>query len=103
MIPRRAMIPRAVRGDVLARAAGRCEECDQRLPLELHHLTYSRWPQRPDRDEPIFGHETSDALQALCRDCHHGRHIGPAGDFIADPEECESEWDYWQHMTSKHD
>jgi hypothetical protein len=69
--------------------------------LELHHLTYY-WHSDPSRGT-IFGHETADDLAALCRDCHHDRHIGPDDDFIADPEECAAEWDYYNHMTTKDD
>jgi 5-methylcytosine-specific restriction endonuclease McrA len=92
------MIPDRVRAVVSRRAAGQCEECGEHLPLEMHHLTYVRRGRDPSEDEPIFGFETPDDLQALCRACHHARHIGPDGEFYRDPEECAQEWDQFQHM-----
>lgn len=50
---------------VVRRSRGRCEQCDVKGPLEVHHLTYER-----------RGHERMSDLIALCRSCHeavHGR------------------------------
>jgi 5-methylcytosine-specific restriction endonuclease McrA len=99
----RKPIPAAVRAAVLQRANHCCEECGA-CPVELHHLTYDYWPGgvvRPDKGPlPIFGLETPDDLIALCRDCHEDKHIGPDGQFYVDPEECEDEWAYFDHMTN---
>ncbi len=84
----RPEIPRPVRLAVLRRAGGRCEGCGQRLALELHHLRYTVPATAYDvGGGPIFGKEAPQDLEALCRDCHHGRHIGPDGKFWRDPEE----------------
>lgn len=98
----RIPIPAEVRRAVMVRCKGRCEECGE-SPVELHHLTYySQQPAHqykfPKHAEAIFGFERPDDLLALCRDCHKDKHIGPAGDFIADPEECEAEWEHWNHL-----
>jgi hypothetical protein len=69
--------------------------------LELHHLKY--WAGRPDKPFSIFGRETADDLEALCRDCHLHRHAGPDKSFYADPEECAAEWDYFRHVMDKDD
>jgi 5-methylcytosine-specific restriction endonuclease McrA len=45
----------------------RCEDCGATTNLEAHHLTYER-----------RGHEASDDLRVLCRECHaktHGRTV----------------------------
>jgi 5-methylcytosine-specific restriction endonuclease McrA len=52
-----------VRGDVLARANYRCEECGSPWGLQVHHKTYER-----------LGNETLDDLVCLCRDCHRKKH-----------------------------
>lgn len=96
----RKPIPAWVRSAVLLRARHRCEECGD-SPVELHHLTYSARPARPDKDYPIFGEETPDDLLALCRECHHAKHIGPAERFYADPEECQAEWEYYHHRGAR--
>jgi 5-methylcytosine-specific restriction endonuclease McrA len=77
----------------MLRAKRCCENCGGRLPLELHHLRYYYQPDpRYPFTEPIDGHETPDDLAALCRDCHHGRHIDPNGDFWRDPEDMADAW-----------
>jgi 5-methylcytosine-specific restriction endonuclease McrA len=102
--PQRKPIPPAVRTAVLKRAAGQCEDCGAVTALELHHRTYSDprysqfWPDAPE----IFGNETPDELDALCRDCHRGRHVF-MGEFYADPEERDAEADYFDHMFNKGD
>jgi 5-methylcytosine-specific restriction endonuclease McrA len=92
----RVPIPPQVRGAVLHRAGGRCEDCGERLPLELHHLRYWLRPGYPSLWEPvptpIFGRETVEDLAALCRDCHHSRHLDPAGEFWVDPEDMDEHW-----------
>jgi 5-methylcytosine-specific restriction endonuclease McrA len=94
-------IPPEVRAAVLDRAHGGCENCGSRVPLELHHLDYNlpgpydEWcPEGP----PIFGYETPDDLLALCRECHRDKHIGPFGNFYADPNEAENERSYYRHL-----
>lgn len=42
----------------------RCETCDVRRNLQVHHLSYER-----------LGAELDDDLQVLCRDCHLGHHF----------------------------
>ena len=93
-------IPAAVRREVLRRAHGRCESRGREAALELHHLTYET-DHGYEYSTPIFGRETADDLRALCGDCHLGEHIGPDDDFYEDPEECEAEWDYYDHMMGK--
>jgi 5-methylcytosine-specific restriction endonuclease McrA len=90
----RIPIPPAVRAATLRRAGGCCEDCGERLPLELHHLRYRTdyWPDMEGGSKPIFGRETVDDLAALCRDCHHARHVDPNGGFWADPEEMAEHW-----------
>ena len=80
-------IPSDVRAAVLRRAEGGCEDCRVDYPLELHHLRYFT-----DLGEPIDGIEEEDDLAALCRECHHDRHIDPNGVFWRDPEEMEDAW-----------
>jgi len=79
----REPIPPEVRRAVLARARKQfegCEDCGLPAPLELHHLTYIAEGYMVcgdiDGGGPIFGQETEDDLAALCRECHHRRHIG---------------------------
>ena len=89
----RASIPAKVRAAVMRRARGRCEDCGAKTALELHHLRYTYFHgNRADWEESIFGHETEHDLDALCRRCHHARHIDPAGDFWGDPEEMATYW-----------
>lgn len=52
------------RGDVLARAKGRCEICGIRPPVNVHHI---RYPKRLG-DEPLTD------LLAVCRRCHERSH-----------------------------
>jgi 5-methylcytosine-specific restriction endonuclease McrA len=79
---------------VLRRANLACEECGYNRPLEMHHLRYRR-----DYGALIFGSETPDDLDALCRDCHLGRHLDPNGDYWADPEDKESHWAGWDEAA----
>ena len=88
-INRTAPIPEAVRREVMQRCQRLCENCGDRTRLELHHTSYRTYDH-----EPIFGKETANDLEALCRDCHRGRHTAPDGEFWADPEEMQAEW-YW--------
>ena len=81
-------IPYHTRVAVLERARGRCEACTAQLPLELHHMHYN-----------TVGAETPDDLEALCRDCHHARHVDLWGEFHADPGDVE----YVNHMCTKDD
>jgi 5-methylcytosine-specific restriction endonuclease McrA len=69
-------IPRPVREAVLTRADGHCERCNEKIRLELHHLTYYREGEGEEAYDrlPIFGYETPDDLLALCRTCHEGQH-----------------------------
>jgi 5-methylcytosine-specific restriction endonuclease McrA len=89
----RKPIPARVREAVLKRAAHACEDCGEAWPLELHHLTYAR---AGSEEESIFGHETPEALAALCRECHFARHIDPHGDFWRDPEEMAAYWEMYE-------
>jgi hypothetical protein len=68
--------------------------------FELHHRTYWIGGRPPYKyAQPIFGRETEDDLQALCRDCHLGKHIaGPFGEFFADPEDADAEEAYWDQV-----
>lgn len=79
-----------------ARKRGCCEDCGARVPLELHHLRYVT-----DDGESIYGRETDDDLAALCRHCHHNRHIDPAGVFYRDPEEMAEDWFGYHWEMSK--
>jgi 5-methylcytosine-specific restriction endonuclease McrA len=96
-------VPAAVRAAVNRRADGRCEDCGERVPLELHHLRYLKVVVPGDGPWDIDGYEEPDDLAALCRDCHHRRHVDPNGEFWRDPEEMEVAWagfseavdDYW--------
>lgn len=91
------LIPAATRRAVRHRSRGACEDCgaDDR-PLELHHLRYLTEGD-PGRggQESIFGQEQPEDLAALCRDCHHDRHLDPAGEFWSDPEEKATAWATW--------
>jgi 5-methylcytosine-specific restriction endonuclease McrA len=96
-------IPQEVRAAVLKRANGCCEQCGEVTQLELHHTTYGDLDPRTGERIDIRGREEPDDLLALCRECHRDQHVDPYGDFHADPEDCEAEWDYYHHMTSKDD
>jgi 5-methylcytosine-specific restriction endonuclease McrA len=48
---------------VLIRANYRCEQCDKRARLDVHHKTYDR----------KYNEYLTD-LQALCRLCHKSKH-----------------------------
>jgi 5-methylcytosine-specific restriction endonuclease McrA len=93
---KRPPIPSHVRQSVLRRANYRCEDCGAKdIQLEMHHLTYRRAAVIPNPvfpDEGIFGYETPEVLAALCRECHHERHIDPAGQFCTDPEVVAVRW-----------
>ena len=78
-------IPRKVRWAVLCRAKISCENCGEKLPLEMHHTTYKRILN--GEELPIFGNEEPGDLLALCRQCHHQAHRDILGEFWADPEE----------------
>lgn len=54
---------RALRGQVLERAASRCEDCGEAVATQVHHLSYRR-----------VGDEQPDDLRALCNRCHDRRH-----------------------------
>ena len=87
-------LPQKVRWAVLCRAKIKCENCGEKLPLEMHHRTYKR---RSNGEElPIFGNETPAALLALCRQCHHQAHRDIYGKFWADPEEME--WQFAEQV-----
>jgi 5-methylcytosine-specific restriction endonuclease McrA len=49
----------ALRLEVLARAQGHCERCEERLASEIHHLHYR-----------TLGMERPEDLLALCEECH---------------------------------
>jgi len=91
-------VPGHVRQFVYFRAGYRCEHCRCVRPLELHHLRY--WT---DDGDPIHGSETPNDLMALCRDCHHRRHVDPNGDFWRDPEEMEQYWQGFYDALDKDD
>ena len=48
----------------LRQAKWRCERCQSKLNLQVHHTTYARLGMELDAD-----------LEALCRTCHEGHHI----------------------------
>ncbi len=53
-------IPSPVRKAVLKRAKGRCGDCGESEPLEMHHATYNLYEvthYHRDVDCPIFGDE----------------------------------------------
>lgn len=90
----RKPIPSTVRRAVLARANYCCENCGDEGRLEMHHVRYMT-DGHSKYSQSIFGIETPNDLEALCRSCHLSRHIDPFGDFIRNPEECAAEWDYY--------
>lgn len=52
------------RRDTALRLAGfRCQRCQSKRELQVHHKTYER-----------LGEELDDDLEALCRSCHEGHH-----------------------------
>ena len=75
----------------------RCADCGEKLPLELHHLSYQFGGQhyRPDKSGTPWGMETLGDVVGLCRECHKQRHIGPDGEFYADPDELIAECWAW--------
>lgn len=74
-------VPLATQRAVRQRAAGCCEGCSARRPLELHHLHYE-----------TEGRETEHDLVAYCRECHRLAHVDAAGNFWVDPQEKENFW-----------
>jgi len=74
-------IPLATITAVKKRAAGVCESCGERKPLELHHLHYE-----------TEGREQPEDLAAYCRTCHRDAHVDDAGEFWVDPAERENFW-----------
>lgn len=92
----RTPIPERVRRAVYSRAGGHCEGCHTRCRrLELHHTTYDLIDvtgYAKHIGEAIFGFETPEVLEALCRECHHHRHLDPNGEFWPDPKEMEVYW-----------
>ncbi len=105
--PGSAPIPAETRRIVEERANGLCEDCGEERPLELHHLTYTVLSESyQDRDfwgDSIVGIEEPKHLVALCRDCHHARHIGPDGRFYVDPMEMEEEFSAYRWAMEKDD
>lgn len=57
--------PREVRELLAARAAGRCERCDQEKRLEAHHIR---------RGATVEGWDTKERFLSLCRSCHSKEH-----------------------------
>ena len=49
---------------MLKLARWRCQKCESRRGLDVHHTTYER-----------LGHEWDSDLQVLCRDCHTKLHV----------------------------
>lgn len=52
-----------VRKRILKRARGKCEKCQKRPPIQVHHLTYDR-----------LGNERDEDLLAVCGPCHQSCH-----------------------------
>jgi hypothetical protein len=106
-----ARIPGQIRIQVLVRAGYRCQDCGAfgtgGHPIELQHLRYygECHCNRPDKCHcdirPIFGRETLDDLAALCRGCHHARHVDPSGEFWPDPQEMAEYWEAYYWAISK--
>jgi 5-methylcytosine-specific restriction endonuclease McrA len=101
------MIPAGTRAGVMARAGGCCEGCgenwDATTRPTLHHLRYWTGPDRDMDQEPIFGRETPDDLDALCWDCHQGRHRDMNGTYWRDPENMEEQWAPYRWARDKDD
>jgi 5-methylcytosine-specific restriction endonuclease McrA len=100
----RAPIPFETRKAVLKRANYVCEDCGGDRPLEMHHLTYNLmeatgWHR--DFGDLIFGREKPENLEALCRDCHRGRHMTSWGEFIVDPNERDGRVDQFEREMFK--
>lgn len=58
-----------LRRRAIVRAGGRCQLCNSRKSLNVHHRTYTR-----------IGEERLDDLTVLCRSCHERFHgVGPEG------------------------
>ena len=71
----------------------RCLDCGERVPLELHHLSYQFGPYPLVADGIIcWGLETLADVVGLCRECHLQRHVDCTGEFWADPDEREAYW-----------
>ena len=57
---------RAVRAQVMERAGGICEHCEQRPATEVHHLRYPPWGT----------FDVPENMIAVCHECHceiHGK------------------------------
>jgi hypothetical protein len=55
---------RAVRSKVMVRSGGKCEDCHERPPTEVHHLRYPPWGT----------FDVPENLVAICHECHCVRH-----------------------------
>lgn len=67
----RIPIPKDTLKKIFWRSGGACESCNTALAKEMHHLTYLL----PSKDGYIFGYETPDNLQHLCKECHKKEHM----------------------------
>ena len=80
-----------LRRAILERANYQCEDCKtdiRRLrygKLEMHHLHYE-----------TRRNETEADLIALCRNCHHHRHIDVTGTFHCNPANVKAVNDAWE-------
>jgi 5-methylcytosine-specific restriction endonuclease McrA len=63
---------RARRNDALRAASYRCQRCESKRDLEVHHLTYER-----------LGAELPGDLDVLCRGCHLGEHSLETRTFVS--------------------
>jgi 5-methylcytosine-specific restriction endonuclease McrA len=86
------MIPEKTRNEVNRRASGCCEDCGERLALQLHHLHYD-----------TIGCESPEDLQALCDGCHERKHYDEEGNFWKDPQELKNIRDAFDNAISKQD
>lgn len=50
-----------IKEEILVNAGWKCELCESRKNLVVHHTKYPK----------IFGEETPDMLQCLCEECHN--------------------------------
>lgn len=85
-------VPITTRNQVLIRARGLCEDCEELHPLTLHHLHYDS-----------VGAEIPEDLVALCWKCHQKRHRDINGDYWHDPAEMASYWDSFYDALTKDD
>lgn len=63
---------RAKRNDALRAARYRCQRCESKRELQVHHLTYER-----------IGAELPGDLEVLCRGCHLGEHSLETRTFVS--------------------